>query len=152
MFQHDGKGGTIFLGEDNTALVPIGGKTELYVGDSRDIVVTQRKLLDQRINPRKNDDGQVVLYDTEEVIEAKIENFKDSPALVTLIQHIPGQWDMTECNMEYERKDASTLEFEVAMPARGADGPAVRELKMSYSRRNIPEGSTRRLMQGRAQR
>jgi hypothetical protein len=150
MFQHDGKGGTIFLGEDNTALVPIGGKTELYVGDSRDIVVTQRKLRDHRINPRKNDDGQVVLYDTEEVIVAKIENFKDTPASLILIQHIPGQWDMTQCNMEYKRKDAFTLEFEVPMPARKADGPAVRELKMSYSRRNIPEGSTRRLMQNRA--
>ena len=38
----------------------------------------------------------VVLYDTDEIITAKIENFKDGPAVLTMIQHIPGQWDMEE--------------------------------------------------------
>ena len=54
-----------------------------------------------------------------------------------MIQHIPGQWDMETCNMEYKRKDASTLEFEIKLPARTEDGPAVKELKMRYHRRNV---------------
>ena len=77
---------------------------ELYIGDSRDIVVTQRKMRDAQINLRKNNDDKVVLFDTDEEIYAKIENFKDSPAVLTMIQHIPGQWDMEECNMQYVRK------------------------------------------------
>ena len=137
LFQDDGHGSTIFLGEDVTGLVPVGEKMELYIGDSRDIVVTQRKMKDIRINLRKNRGGNVILYDTDEVITAKIENFKDSPAVLTMIQHIPGQWDMEECNMEYKRKDASTLEFEITLPARTEDGPAVKELKMYYHRRNV---------------
>jgi len=40
LFQDDGSESTIFLGEDHTGLVPVGQKTELYIGDSRDIVVT----------------------------------------------------------------------------------------------------------------
>ncbi|MGD8500797.1 MAG: hypothetical protein PVJ86_09130, partial [Phycisphaerales bacterium] len=105
LFQDDGHESTIFLGEDVTGLVPVGEKMELYIGDSRDIVVTQRKMKDTRINLRKNNRGNVVLYDTDEEITAKIENFKDSEAVLTMIQHIPGQWDMETCNMKYEKKD-----------------------------------------------
>ena len=137
IFQDDGHESTIFLGEDNTALVPVGEKTELYIGDSRDIVVTQKKMTDTKENLRKNNSGKVVLYDTNEVVTAKIENFKDGPAVLTMIQHIPGQWDMEECNMEYKRKDAYTLEFEIELPARTDDGPAVAELEMHYHRRNV---------------
>ena len=137
LFQDDGQESTIFLGEDVTGLVPVGEKMELYIGDSRDIVVTQRKMKDVRINLRKNNAGGVVLFDTDEEIHAKIENFKDSPAVLTMIQHIPGQWDMENCNLEYKRKDAFTLEFEVKLPARSEKGPAVKELNMHYYRRNV---------------
>ncbi len=137
LFQDDGHESTIFLGEDVTGLVPVGEKTELYIGDSRDIVVTQRKMRDNRINLQKNDNNRVVLYDTDELITAKIENFKDGPAILTMIQHIPGQWDMEKCNMKYKRKNAGTLEFEIKLPARTEDGPAVKELSMHYHRRNV---------------
>jgi hypothetical protein len=137
LFQQDGHGSTIFLGEDNASLVPVGEKMELYIGDSRDIVVTQRKMKDAQIEIRKNNDGGVVLFDTDELITAKIENFKDSPAVLTMIQHIPGQWDMAECNLKYTKKDASTLKFEIELPARTEKGPGVKELSMHYHRRNV---------------
>jgi hypothetical protein len=137
LFQDDGHESTIFLGEDVTGLVPVGEKMELYIGDSRDIVVTQRQMKDARINLRKNNRGDVVLYDTDEEITAKIENFKDSPAVLTMIQHIAGQWEMEECSLKYEKKDASTLEFEIQLPARTGEGPVVKELKMHYYRRNV---------------
>jgi hypothetical protein len=140
IFQDDGHGSTIFLGEDNTALVPVGQKMELYIGDSRDIVVTQRKMKDAQINLRRNNSEQVILHDTDELITAKIENFKDGPAVLTMIQHIPGQWDMKECNMKYVRKDANTLEFEIELPARTQSGPAVKELTMHYNRLNVKPG------------
>ena len=137
IFQDDGQNSTIFLGEDRTAQVPVGEKTELYIGDSRDIVVTQRKMTDSRINLTKNKKEQTVLFDTNEVITAKIENFKDKPAVLTMLQHIPGQWDMENCNMKYTKKDSETLEFEIKLPARTAKGPAVKELKMHYHRKNV---------------
>lgn len=137
LFQDDGHESTIFLGEDASALVPIGQKTELYIGNSRDIVVTQRKMRDTQINLRKNKDGKVVLFDTDELITAKIENFKDKPATLTMVQHISGQWEMKDCNMEYTKKNASTLEFEIQLPARTDQGPAVKELTMQYSRINV---------------
>ncbi len=142
LFQDDGHESTIFLGEDVTTLVPVGEKMELYIGDSRDIVVTQRKMRDTQINRKYNNDRspKLVLYDTDEIITAKIENFKDSPAVLTMIQHIPGQWDMEECNLKYEKKDANTLEFEIKLPARTPDGPATTELTMHYHQRNLRPG------------
>ena len=142
IFQDDGHESTIFLGEDVTSMVPVGEKTELYIGDSRDIVVTQRKMEDSQINKRYNNDRspKLVLYDTNEIITAKIENFKDSPAVLTMIQHIPGEWDMRNCNMSYKKKDANTLEFEITLPARTGDGPATKELTIHYNRRNIQPG------------
>jgi hypothetical protein len=146
IFQDDGHESTIFLGEDTAGLVPVGEKMELYIGDSRDIVVTQRKMQDARIITHKNNRGEAVLYDTDEQITAKIENFKDSAAVLTMIQHIPGQWDMESCNMEYEKKDAETLEFEIQLPARTEAGPAVKELKMAYHRRHVRPGAEPQLI------
>ena len=70
LFQDDGHESTIVLGEDRSALVPVGEKMELYIGDSRDIVVTQRKMQDARIITHKNKRGNPVLYDTDEEIVA----------------------------------------------------------------------------------
>jgi len=135
LFQDDGHNSTIFLGEDTAGLVPVGEKMELYIGDSRDIVVTQRKMADKQINVRRNNDGQIILYDTDEIITAKIENFKDSPAVLTVIEHILGQWDMEKCSMEYEHKDAGTIQFEIKL-----DAHAKKELEMHYHRRNVKPG------------
>jgi hypothetical protein len=137
IFQDDGQGSTIFLGEDGTRQIPVGEKTELYIGDSRDIVVTQRKMNDTRINIKRNRRNSVVLFDTNEIITAKIENFKDTTAVLTMIQHIPGQWDMEKCNLEYVKKDAETLEFEIKLPARDKKGPGKVDLNMHYHRRNV---------------
>jgi hypothetical protein len=151
LFQADGSESTIFLGEDNTSLVPVGQKTDLTLGDSRDIVVTQRQMKNERTNIRRNNNGDIVLYDTNEQITAKIENFKDKPAVLTLIQHIEGQWNMTQCTVSgkeatYTKKDARTLVFEIQLPPRTADGPSLQELDMRFQRLNVPEGRTARLM------
>ncbi len=132
VYQDDGHKSTIFLGEDDTPLVPVGGEMKIYIGDSRDLVVTQRKMRDERINIRRNTSNQIVLYDTDEEITAKIENFKDQPATLTMIQHIPGEWEMLECTLPYTRKDAGTLEFVIELPAKGNQ-----DLRMHYNRRHV---------------
>ncbi len=138
LFQDDGHGSTIFLGEDVTGLVPVGEKMEVYIGDSRDIVVTQRQMNQRQVNIRKNNSGNVVLFDQDETITAEIENFKDSPAKLTMVQHIPGEWEMKSCSLKYTRKDAETLEFEIELPAKGKQ-----KLDMQFIRRNIRPGMER---------
>ena len=151
VFQDDGRKSTIFLGEDHpkidgktASIVPVGEKMEVYIGNSRDIVVTQRKMRNKKTNIRRNRGGRIVLYDTDELITAKIENFKDKPAVLTMIQHIRGQWDMAKCTIDgkranYTKKDATTLTFEIELPPRNATtGKAsALNLHMAYRRRNV---------------
>jgi hypothetical protein len=54
-----------------------------------------------------------------------------------MIQHIQGQWEMKDCNLPFTKKDATTLEFEIELPARTTEGPAVKELSMHFSRINV---------------
>ena len=132
IFQDDGHSSTIFLGEDRTAFVPVGDKMKLYIGDSRDLVVTQRKMREEQMNVRRNKKNQIVLFDTDEVISVKIENFKDKDAVLTLLEPIPGQWEMVDCPMKYTLKDAYTLEFEIPIKARDKV-----EFTMHYQRKNM---------------
>ena len=132
VYQKDGHGSTIFLGEDNLNLVPVGEKAKIYIGDSRDIVVTQRKMKEEQTNVRRNDSNRVVLFDTDEEIVAEIENFKDSPATLTMTQYIEGQWQMTGCNMDYTKKDYRTLEFEIQLAPKEK-----KTLTMKYRRINV---------------
>ena len=131
VFQDDGQTGTIFLGEDKVGITPVGEEMRIYIGDSRDVSVTQVKTKDQRINPRPSR-HKVVLYDTDEEIRTEVENFKESPVTVDLIQHIPGEWEMEMSSMEFKKRDANTLVYSVSIPAKGK-----KEISFHYNRRNV---------------
>ena len=113
VFQKDSHGSTIFLGEDTAAFAPVGDKMELYIGDSRDIVVTQKKTVDRMANVRRNKSSDIALYDNEEQIETVIENFKDKPGTIVLTEYIPGEWAMQNNSHPYELKNHETLEFHI---------------------------------------
>ena len=132
VYQDDGAKSTIFLGEDYVGLTPVGEKMNIYIGDSRDIVVTQRKMKDVSVNIRKNNHGNMILHDQEILITAKIENFKDKPAALTMIQQIPGQWDMKESSHKYKKEDFRTLKFEIKLKPK-----AKVDFTMHYFLRNL---------------
>ncbi|MEJ5377040.1 MAG: hypothetical protein WHX93_10710 [bacterium] len=132
IFQEDGRGSTIFLGEDMVEIVPVGEKLRLYIGDSRDVVVTQRKMKEEKKVKERNNSGNPILWDSEEILEAKIENFREKPATLLLIEHIPGQWDMISCTHKYELRDSQTLEFLLELKPKDKV-----TLTMHYNRRNL---------------
>ena len=135
VFQDDGHGTTIFLGEDREGFTPVGDEMELYIGDSRDIEVTQRQMERKRINIRRNNSGGIVMYDEQVYDRVVIKNFRDTPATLTLIEHIPGQWEqMGQWEYEYEREDHSTLKFTITVPAHQKEGVT---LNMRYKILNV---------------
>ncbi|MBN2591299.1 MAG: hypothetical protein JXA96_15650 [Sedimentisphaerales bacterium] len=147
IYQDDGHESTIILGEDNAILAPVGEKMELYIGDSRDIVVTQKQMVLERVDEQRSNNGRtLILYNTNEEVEATLENFKDSEAVLTMVQHIDGEWEMDRCLLDgqrltmgedYKKKDANTLEFEITLPARTETGPAKKVLRMIYHHKNV---------------
>ena len=132
IFQESAGSGALFLGEDRSAHLPVGEDATLTVGRSRDVVVTQRRMAQKRINVRRNDKNRVVLYDLEERIAAEVENFKDTPVVLHLRQHIPGQWEMQACSRDYTLEDGATLVFEIPLAPQGRE-----HLEMRYIRRHL---------------
>jgi len=131
IFQDDGQGTTVFIGEDQATFAPVGDRMELYIGDTREIKVTQRKMFEKKINVRRNNSNAVVLYDTDELFTVKVESFKKEPIVLTLIEHIPGQWDAEETNFKYEKETANRIKFLIPVPANGSE-----TLSFHYHRRN----------------
>ena len=114
LYSEDGHGSTIFLGEDNALFTPVGQTLKLTIGDSRDIVVTQRKINEQRINERRNSDKtEIILYDTDETMQIDIENFKDQPAHVTIKEPMPEEWEMHEHSHPYQREHSQEITFDI---------------------------------------
>ncbi len=82
IFIEDGRGGQAFLGEDRAALTPLDGKMRLYLGESRDVVVTRTIKDNQRHVVTDN------LFDQEIWIKYEIENFKDTPVTLDLVEQL----------------------------------------------------------------
>lgn len=132
MFQIDKSDSSIFLGEDNLKYTPVGESFRLYFGDSRDIVVKQKKMKETRINIRKNNSGGIVLYDTDEIIKIEIENFRDKSAKLEILEYIPDEWDMEESTHKYEKIDSNNIKFVIELK------PKSKEIvEFHYHRRNL---------------
>ena len=82
IFIDDGHGGQAFLGEDWAQLTPLDGEMRLYLGESRDIVCTRYIEKNERHPIRGN------LFDQELVIRYEIENFKDKPCTLDMVEQI----------------------------------------------------------------
>ncbi len=132
VFQDDGHATTIFLGEDLVPFTPVGDEFRLYIGNSRDIVVTQRRLEARRENIRRNNNRQIVLYDEVRTDNILVENFRDRGAVLNMIQHMEGQWEMLRCDNEYEKLDYKTIQLPISM-----DAETEIEIQISYRVKNI---------------
>ena len=132
LFQQDNQGSTIFLGEDTTPFTPIGDKTRLHIGDSRDLVVTKHRKDTARTNVRRNTDGQIQVYDETIKEEILMENLKDSPVTLSIIETLPGHWEKVEISSPYIRKDHQTLIFNIELPAK-----TKKNLTLNYKVLNI---------------
>jgi len=132
VYQEDGSGSTIFLGEDRIKNTPVNDTAEIKIGSSRDIVVTQKKQESQMEITKRDKNGRALLHNMNEEITVKVENFKDKPAQLTLIEKIPGEWKMNKCSMKYELEDYQTLKFIIDLPPK-----AKKELTMDYSTLNL---------------
>ena len=111
--------GVAFTGEDWAKLTPVDREMNLYIGQSRDVKVTQRKTKDDKTNIRRNNANNIVLNDVDEIYKIEIENFKKEPVNLTIVEHIPGYWKMVENShaAQFKKKDAFTFEYNLTLPA-----------------------------------
>lgn len=63
---------------------------------------------------------------SEETFQISLRNHKDVPVTVVDVEHILGDWNITDSSHKYFKKDASTVEIPVEIPANG-------EVKIDYT-------------------
>lgn len=130
IYQDDGSGTTAFTGEDWGRFTPIGDDMRLNIGTAQDIKIEMKKMVNDVQNRRGN------VYDTDEIDEYEIKNFKDTEAVVTLVLRVADEWEFKTDSTgyeSYERKDNETVHFKVKAPAKGT--PV--KLKFHYQRKNV---------------
>jgi hypothetical protein len=145
IFIEDGHGGEAFLGEDMTPIVPLDKDMKLYLGEARDIVCTRTIAPDG--NARHNVNGN--LYDQEIVIKYEIENFKDKPCTLQIVEQLnrlgAEYFGNTHGDVEWEQGAKTSAEFKITyekggtnpilhveLPARPEDKEAAVEKKVFY--------------------
>lgn len=107
-----------FVGEDEIDHTPKDEKIRLYLGDAFDVVGEHTRTSFRRISDRE----------VEESFQISLRNHKNTPVTVKVVEHLTGDWRITESSHKYEKKDASTVEIPVEVPKDG-------EVKVTYTAR-----------------
>jgi hypothetical protein len=138
--------GVAFTGEDWAQLTPVDREMKLYIGQSRDVKVTQRPTKNDRANIQRNNGNQDVLWDTDELYTIEVQNFKDKAVDLVLVEHVPGYWEKGECDakfavkegsaFEYVKKDAFTVEIKLTLPAKTTEDKKT-VVTFSFKRKNV---------------
>lgn len=136
LYQEDGRGTTAFLGEDRAEAVAVGAEGEFGVGESRDVVVTRKHLSTNRTREIGGTGNRAVLWDERQVIEMTVENFKNAPVAVRLLDHFAETWRVVDSSHPWTRPDDGTLRWDLSLSA--GDSTVVRA---TIERRNLHNGN-----------
>jgi hypothetical protein len=125
LYKADARGNLQFLGEDRVEHTPRDEMVRLYVGDAFDVVATRRTVTERRL--RLDREGREIAdvgslcrgcrQAWEFSQEIVVRNHKQTPADVVLTEHLGAQWELIRQSHPHRRTDASTLEFELRVPA-----------------------------------
>jgi len=123
VYKKDDEGSLQFAGEDAIDHTPKDEKVRVKMGEAFD-VVGERK--------RTDFSSDFKGHRFEETFEIRLRNHKDSDVSVTVVEHLYRWtgWKIVESSQKYDKKDAQTIEFPVAIPK---DGEAVVTYTVRYS-------------------
>ena len=107
VFTRDTDGAVEFIGEDRIDHTPKDDDVRLTLGSSFDITAERRVMDTRRISARVR----------EETVEIELRNRKDKPVAVTAIERMWGDWEIVKSSDTFTKKDATTAECEVSIPA-----------------------------------
>ena len=109
VYRRDTDGQVQFVGESMIEHTPAEQEINVVTGKAFDVTGTQRQTESHASS--KSSDGSY---------EVKLSNQKSQAVTVHVIEHMDrGNWKITAKSAEYVKKDASTADFAVAVPAKG---------------------------------
>ena len=115
VYKRDSDGAMQFVGEDLIDHTPRDEKVRLYVGDAFDLVGEHKQTNYERVSTHL----------TRVSYEISLRNHKDSAVDITAVEHAFGDWKVISESHKHKKKDSSTFEYTVNVPADG-------EVKITY--------------------
>ncbi|NOY88297.1 MAG: DUF4139 domain-containing protein [FCB group bacterium] len=119
IFKSDKDGSMILLGEDRIDHTPKNEEIKLQIGNAFDIVAKET-LLNQKSISSKVDEKE---------FRIEITNRKDTSVTVEVEKKLYGFWEVMESNIEYKKKDATTITFQVSV---NPDKKAILNYRVRY--------------------
>jgi hypothetical protein len=119
LYRRDTGGQMEFIGEGTITHTPAEETVKVPVGSAFD-VTGERKQTDFHTNQNG--------HTTDESFEITVKNQKTTPVNVAVVEHMnrAQNWQITEQSTNFTKKDSTTLEFPITVPAAG-------ETKITYS-------------------
>lgn len=106
VYKKDRSGAEQFAGEDAIDHTPKDESIRLFVGEAFDVVADRTQTDWRAISPRQSESAYTI----------SIRNRKDEDVVVTVREPVGGDWTLLASSIPGTRRDAGTLEFEVAVP------------------------------------
>ena len=109
MFKKDTDGAMVLLGEDRIDHTPKDEEVKLTVGYAFDISAEEKQTEYNRISTRVE----------ERTYEISLRNHKKEAVTIFVEKKLYGDWSITGSSHEYTNPDATTLKYEIPVPADG---------------------------------
>jgi len=114
VYQRDSTGGVQFVGEDRIDHTPENETAQIKLGDAFDVTARKTQIDFKALAAGKDDRPQ---FESAYTIELK--NAKKTPVTVTVLEPVPGDWQVLESNLPPDKADAHTARWRVTVPAGG---------------------------------
>ena len=115
VYKRDSEGRAQFVGEDNLDHTPKNELVRLKLGDAFD-VTARRKQTDYKSLGRQGKFGSV----HESAFQVELKNAKKEPVTVSLLEPLPGDWEVLQESHAHTKEAAGTAKFRVTVPAEGS--------------------------------
>lgn len=106
-YETDPAGAPQFTGESSIKHTPEGEKLTLEVGAAFDLKAERRDLYNKRISD----------HEREHAVEIRLRDRKPADVVILVQESVGGDTEITQKSHDFTRKDATTIEFAVPVPA-----------------------------------
>ena len=110
VYKADASGSQQFVGEDWIDHTPKDERVKIKMGDAFDLVGERTQKEWRKISSN--------LYEVE--WEISLRNHKKEDQTVTVIEPVPGDWQVLASSHPYEKVEAHTLQYKTLVPKEGA--------------------------------
>ncbi|MBK8790155.1 MAG: DUF4139 domain-containing protein [Holophagaceae bacterium] len=115
VYKRDSEGRAQFVGEDHVDHTPRNEQVRMKLGDAFD-VTARRKQTDFKSLGRQGKFGYVY----ESAFEVELKNAKKEAVTVSLLEPMPGDWEVLQSSHSAVKEASGTARFKVTVPAEGS--------------------------------